>query len=226
MSLILCIETATTMCSVALGRDGKVVAVKELNQGYTHAENLTVFSQDVMKQAGVEFSRLDAIAVSKGPGSYTGLRIGVSAAKGLCYALEKSLISVGTLYSMFGSVKDKASFVKAELFCPMIDARRMEVNCAIYDRNGNTLKDVSAEVIAGDSFQNFIAGKKTVFFGDGANKCSPVLGESPERIFVNNIFPSASALVPLAERKFREKQFEDVAYFEPFYLKDFVAGKK
>ena len=224
--MILSIETATTMCSVALGRNGKVMAVKELNRGYTHAENLTVFIREVMNEAKVEFPQLDAIAVSKGPGSYTGLRIGVSAAKGLCYALEKPLIAVGTLYSMFASARDKREFSGAELFCPMIDARRMEVYCAIYDKNGNTVKDVSADIITEDSFQSLISGRSIVFFGDGAHKCRSVLGENPSGIFVNDIYPTASAMILLAENRFNEKQFEDVAYFEPFYLKDFVAGRK
>jgi len=156
MSLILCLETATTMCSVALGKDGKLMAFKERNEGFTHSENLTLFIQEVLAEAKIELKQLDAIAVSKGPGSYTGLRIGVSSAKGLCYGLEKPLISIGTLYSMFALITKlpTSNFQPLTLFCPMLDARRMEVYCAVYDKDGKTIKEVSADIIDENSFLN------------------------------------------------------------------------
>jgi tRNA threonylcarbamoyladenosine biosynthesis protein TsaB len=221
---ILCIETATTMCSVALGRDGQLLAAKELNAGYTHAENLTVFIEEVMKEAGIAFPALDAIAVSKGPGSYTGLRIGVSAAKGLCYALDRPLISVDTLYSMFSAVSQLPGH-GSPLYCPMLDARRMEVYCAVYDQQGRVVEPVSAKIIDENSFSDLLNERSMVFFGDGADKCKEALSHHDHAAFIDNIYPTAKAMVPLAEEKFKKNQVESVAYFEPFYLKDFV-GKK
>jgi tRNA threonylcarbamoyladenosine biosynthesis protein TsaB len=229
MSLILSIETATTMCSVALGRDGRLLAFKELNAGYTHAENLTVFMEEVMKTAGMEFSQLDAVAVSKGPGSYTGLRIGVSAAKGLCYALDKPLISIGTLRAMVPlllSTHPELRSADSRLFCPMLDARRMEVYCAVYDASGKEVMPVTAKIIDESSFSGLLNEHRVVFFGDGAAKCKEALSHHDNAIFKENIFPSAKAMAALAEEKFQKKEFEDVAYFEPFYLKGFVGTKK
>jgi tRNA threonylcarbamoyladenosine biosynthesis protein TsaB len=232
MPLILCIETATTMCSVALGRDGKLLASKEMNAGYTHAENLTVFIEEVMKEANVKFADLDAVAVSKGPGSYTGLRIGVSAAKGLCYGLDKPLIAINTLRQMAANRKSDSRFLfaggeaKKIYLCPMIDARRMEVYTAVYDKNGSEVEPVSAKVIDENSFADLLNENKIIFFGDGASKCKEALSHYSSAIFIDNIYPSAKAMLELAEEKFTKKEFEDVAYFEPFYLKDFVSTKK
>lgn len=228
MALILNIETATTACSVALAKDGKLISCKEINEGYTHAENLTVFIQEVLKEAGMKISELDAVAVSKGPGSYTGLRIGVSTAKGLCYALGKPLISVPTLQAMTLSARQNLQTPNSELltiFCPMIDARRMEVYCALYDENLNAVKNISAEIIDENSFSEFLSKSKICFFGDGSTKCKPKIIH-PNAIFLENIFPSAKNMIELSKKAFTEKRFEDVAYFEPYYLKDFVAGKK
>ena len=222
MSLILCLETATTMCSVALGKDGEIIAFKERNEGFTHSENLTIFIQEVLTEAKLSVKDLDAIAVSKGPGSYTGLRIGVSTAKGLCYGLEKPLISISTLYSMFVQSKSQIP----TLFCPMLDARRMEVYCAVYDEKGSVVKEVAADIINENSFAELLNENKIIFFGDGAAKCKEALSYHDHAIFVDNIFPSAKAMVMLAEEKFLKKDFEDVAYFEPFYLKDFVGTTK
>jgi tRNA threonylcarbamoyladenosine biosynthesis protein TsaB len=230
MGLILCLETATTVCSVALSKDGKLLAVREVNQGYTHSENLTIFSGQVLAEAGHRFEELDAIAVSKGPGSYTGLRIGVSAAKGFCFALDKPLIAVNTLRAMAYGVGQSMD-LKGEtsdsgiLLCPMIDARRMEVYCAFYDLGNNEMRPTKAEIITGDSFPDILKDNKVAFFGDGAAKCKEALAH-PNAIFIENAFPSAEFLVPLAEEKFTKGEFEDVAYFEPYYLKDFVAGGK
>lgn len=223
MALLLCLETATTVCSVALAKDGKVLAMREVNQGYTHSENLTVFTEQVLKDANCSFADLDAIVVSKGPGSYTGLRIGVSAAKGFCFALDKPLIAVNTLramaYGVGATVKEKA------LLCPMIDARRMEVYCAFYDLDNNEVRPTSAEIITADSFADILDNNKVIFFGDGAAKCRSTLAH-PNAVFLDNAFPSAEYLAQVAESKFNKKQFEDVAYFEPYYLKDFVSGGK
>lgn len=222
MALILSLETATTACSAALAKDGALLALREVNEGYTHSENLTVFAEQVLKEAGVSFSDLDAIAVSKGPGSYTGLRIGVSAAKGFCFALDKPLIAINTLRAMASGV----SISERALLCPMIDARRMEVYCAVYDEQGNEIRPVSAEIIDENSFSDILKNNKIIFFGDGAAKCRAKLGQHPNAVFIDNVFPSAAFLAPLAEQKFNEKKFEDVAYFEPYYLKDFIAGPK
>src|SRR5687768_9686181 len=146
MALILCLESATTVCSVVLAKDGKALAFREVNAGYTHAENLTVFIDEVLKEASVRPDQLDAVAVSKGPGSYTGLRIGVSAAKGLCYALDKPLIALNTLFLMSEYVRISTQPDKETLLCPMLDARRMEVYCAVYDASGKEIKPVSAEI--------------------------------------------------------------------------------
>lgn len=237
MALILNIETATTVCSVALAKDGQLVSYKEQNEGYTHAENLTLFIEEVVNKSGYAFKDIDAIAVSKGPGSYTGLRIGVSTAKGLCFALDKPLISVNTLLSLSltlskgeGKSLNKINSEKF-LLCPMLDARRMEVYSAIYDFQLNTIKETSAEIIDEHFIEKTLsplgrAGEALCFFGDGAAKCKSVLSNNPNAIFVDNIFPSAKNMITLSEKAFAANQFEDMAYFEPYYLKDFVAGKK
>lgn len=224
MALILCLETATTVCSVALGKDGVLLAMREVNEGYTHSENLTVFAEQVLAEAGHSFSDLDAIAVSKGPGSYTGLRIGVSAAKGFCFALDKPLIAINTLRGMSEGVRGEGT--GEVLLCPMIDARRMEVYCAMYDVNGKETRPTAAEIITENSFEEILRDHKVLFFGDGAAKCRSKLEHQPNAVFIDNVFPSAEYLVALAEEKFRESKFEDVAYFEPYYLKDFISGGK
>jgi tRNA threonylcarbamoyladenosine biosynthesis protein TsaB len=232
--LILHIETATTVCSVALSRDGRLLAEKELNGDYTHAENLTLFIEEVMKQAALPLSALDAIAVSKGPGSYTGLRIGVSTAKGLCYALDKPLIAINTLQAMVegqrffsaGSSLQTPESGLLTLFCPMLDARRMEVYCAVYDKEGKEIYPTSADIIDENSFSDILKNFRIVFFGDGAAKCREILSKRPNAVFADDVFPSAKNMIAIAEQQFREKRFENVAYFEPYYLKDFVGGKK
>jgi len=228
LPLILNIETATTVCSVALAKDGELISYKEQNEGYTHAENLTVFIEEVVSKSGYTFKDVDAIAVSKGPGSYTGLRIGVSTAKGVCFALDKPLISINTLLSLAKSQIESSTFKVSGsvLLCPMLDARRMEVYCAIYDSELNYIKETSAEIIDEHSFLEMLQKNKIIFFGDGAAKCKEVLSKNSNAIFIDDIFPSAKNMITLSEEAFEKKQFEDVAYFEPFYLKDFVAGKK
>jgi tRNA threonylcarbamoyladenosine biosynthesis protein TsaB len=228
MALILNLETATTACSVSLARDGKLLALKELNADYTHAENLTIFIEDVLKEAGCELHSLDAIAVSKGPGSYTGLRIGVSTAKGLCYSLDKPLIALNTLRSMAEGVlaSRKDMITSSSLLCPMIDARRMEVYCAVYDAAGKEIKETAAEIIDENSFSELLKDHQIIFFGDGAAKCKSTFEGNTNAVFIDDIYPSAKDMISASEEAFSKNMFEDVAYFEPFYLKDFVAGKK
>lgn len=224
MGLILNLETATTVCSVSLAKDGKVIATKEQDGEYSHAENLTVFVEAVLKEADIIFSDVDAIAVSKGPGSYTGLRIGVSTAKGLCYSLNKPLIAVDTLQYLSLMTSQKLS--ADGLYCPMLDARRMEVYCAIFDSKNNTVKSTSAEIIDETSFAELLSENVIHFFGNGSEKCKNALESNSNAVFLDNIVPSAIGMVALSERAFNKGQFENVAYFEPFYLKDFIAGKK
>lgn len=221
---ILCIETSTTMCSVCVTDGDVVLAIKEINNGFSHAENLHVFIQDVLKEAGVTVKQLNAVAISKGPGSYTGLRIGVSAAKGLCYALQIPLISIDTLQSMaYAVASDKKEDI---LYCPMLDARRMEVYCAVYNKNLETLTPVNALVLDEKSIEVFNQNKPICFFGDGMPKAKQLLQLIKDAVFVDDIFPSAQSMAKIASTKFTEKQFEDVAYFEPFYLKEFFTPVK
>lgn len=230
MGKILNIETSTRICSVALAVDGKVTAIQESAIENSHARQITVFAEQIMFQTGMNFQDLDAVAVSKGPGSYTGLRIGVSTAKGFCYSLDKPLISVGTLRSLANGMiqKFKAEGKQPEdfLFCPMIDARRMEVYSAVYDSHLREVREIKAEVIDENSFAGFFQQNKSlVFLGDGAEKCRDVLSKASENaVFLEEFLASAAYMAPLAEEKFRNGDFEDTAYFEPFYLKDFIAG--
>jgi len=223
MALILQIETSTTSCSVALAENGKVLSVKELNERNIHASHITLFIQDVLSIAGKAMRNLDAVAVSMGPGSYTGLRIGVSAAKGLCYALDIPLISVSTLKSMAAGILEKLSDENV-LLCPMIDARRMEVYTAIFDRSLNEISAVEAKIIDETSFADLLSNNKLVFFGDGAAKCMETLSASSNALFEADFVNSAIDLSVLAFEKFEQKQFEDIAYFEPYYLKDFLVA--
>lgn len=228
MALILNLETATTACSVSLSRDGKLLSLKEKNGDYTHAENLTLFVEEVFKQARLRLNELDAIAVSKGPGSYTGLRIGVSTAKGLCYSLDKPLIALNTLKSMADGIllSHKEMITPSSLLCPMIDARRMEVYCAVYDATCKEIKATAAEIIDENSFAELLKDNQLIFFGDGAAKCKSAFSDNVNAIFIDDIYPSAKDMITSSEEAFTKKMFEDVAYFEPFYLKDFVSGKK
>jgi tRNA threonylcarbamoyladenosine biosynthesis protein TsaB len=225
MAIILNLETATTVCSVALAKDGQLLSQKELNADYTHAENLTLFIEAVIQEAKLSLKNIDAIAVSKGPGSYTGLRIGVSTAKGLCYSLDKPMIAINTLeHSAYGCSLQHGK--SNDLFCPMIDARRMEVYCAVYDKSNKLIRPTAAQIIDEHSFLDLLEKQTIYFFGDGAEKCKSTLSTHPNAIFLDHLYPSAGNMIRLAENVFLNKQFEDVAYFEPFYLKDFVAGKK
>ena len=237
MSLILGIETATKICSVAISRDGELLSIKEIGGEYSHSENLNHFIELACAEAKITLNQLDAIAISKGPGSYTGLRIGVSTAKGLCYGLDKPLIAVDTLKALtigvimshlhtlpLGARPDFSGEGKGgALFCPMIDARRMEVYTAIYNSNFEMIEPISAKIIDENSFAHFLEKNKVVFFGDGAEKCKLLLNNHPNAVFIDNVEPSAKYINQLALSKFKQGIFEDVAYFEPYYLKEFLA---
>jgi tRNA threonylcarbamoyladenosine biosynthesis protein TsaB len=225
--MFLALETATAICSVALIDSGKVIAIREINEGFKHSEKLTVFTSEVVKEAGINLSDLKAVAVSAGPGSYTGLRIGVSVAKGLCYSLDIPLISISTLELMASGALSKIKNPDSDIFyCPMIDARRMEVYISLYDSNLTSVISPTAIVVDEEFLFDFRNNKKIYFFGDGAEKCKDVLKTAGNFIFQPDIFPSAKFMSEIAEKKFMEKQFEDIALFEPFYLKEFQPGVK
>ncbi len=217
MSIILGIETSTKICSVAISDGNKLLALEEEGGEYSHSEKLTTFIQNVLDKAKLKLEDVDAIAVSKGPGSYTGLRIGVSVAKGLCYSLDKPLIAVDTLQAMARNPD-----LSADLYCSMIDARRMEVYTALYDAENNMVEPITAKIIDEDSFSEPLKSNKIVFFGDGSAKCKDTLGDNPNAIFSEDGLPSAQYINQIAVENFINKEFEDVAYFEPYYLKDFV----
>jgi len=223
--MILQIETATTVCSIALANAGNLIAVKEVNERNVHAEVITVFIEELLSSADVAYKQLDAIAVSSGPGSYTGLRIGVSTAKGLCYALDKPLIAVETLEAMASGFAAQSNYNNAFL-CPMIDARRMEAYTALFDPSGNNVKSTAAEIIDENSFAHELKQNQIVFFGDGAAKCREALSGSGNAIIVDDFNNSAAHLTQKAYQKYQASQFENVAYFEPFYLKDFLVTTK
>ena len=218
MAYILNIETSTTNCSVALSKNGTVVGLKEDNSlEYSHAERLHVYIDEVLKTAKVSKDQLEAIAISKGPGSYTGLRIGVSAAKGLCYALSLPLISVPTLEALAHQVENPKGTIVA-----MLDARRLEVYSAIYDASYNETRQTEAEVITLDSYKELLDLSPVYFIGNGVAKTQQLVSH-PNAIFIENKLPSAAQMCTLTHAKFNDNDFEDVAYFEPYYLKDFIA---
>jgi tRNA threonylcarbamoyladenosine biosynthesis protein TsaB len=219
MVYILNIETATKNCSVSIAKNGVTILCKEIaEQGYSHAERLHVFINEIISEAGIALSDLSAIAVSQGPGSYTGLRIGVSAAKGLCYALDLPLIAIDTLASLANQVNANDGFV-----IPMIDARRMEVYSAIFNSEKEKIREVRAEVLTEDSFSTIT--EKIYFIGDSNEKANSILSK-PNYIFLDGIqFPSAKEMSSISYQKFLNNEFEDVAYFEPYYLKDFMFAK-
>jgi tRNA threonylcarbamoyladenosine biosynthesis protein TsaB len=224
MALILLIETSTTSCSVALAEDSTVIAVKQMNERNVHASHITIFIEDVLRSAGKTTKDLSAVAVSMGPGSYTGLRIGVSAAKGMCYALDVPLIAVSTLQAMTAGMLSKIE-VSDALLCPMIDARRMEVYTAVFDNQLQEISPIEAKIIDAESFADILAARKVLFFGDGAEKCIEALGGNVNVIFSSDFVNSASDMSVLASEKFTKGEFENLAYFEPYYLKDFLVAK-
>jgi tRNA threonylcarbamoyladenosine biosynthesis protein TsaB len=220
MALILNIETATKNCSVALSKAGKTLAIRELSgQNFSHAEKLHVFIEELFIETNFKLQDLNAIAVSQGPGSYTGLRIGVSSAKGFCYALAVPLISVDTLELLARKIT-----IAEGIIVPMIDARRMEVFCAFFDNNYNKIRETKAEIIGETSYKDI--SETLHLIGDGAIKFKDVLTDPKFQYYPEIEFPSATEMAQVSFRKFQNNQFEDVAYFEPFYLKNFVLMTK
>lgn len=225
MSCILHIETSTSACSVAVSEDGQAVFKKEDLDGPSHAVSLGVFVDEALSFADSHAMPLDAVAVSCGPGSYTGLRIGVSMAKGICYGRNLKLIGLPTLKVQCVPVLLYHDELPDDaLLCPMIDARRMEVYAAVYDRALKPVRDIAADIVDEHSYLEFLDRHPVYFFGDGAAKCKSKITH-PNAHFIDGIRPLAGMMFPLAEKAIAEEKFEDVAYFEPFYLKEFVAGK-
>lgn len=230
MGLILNMETGTDVCSVALARDGKLLSLRESLEGRDHAKRLAVFADEILRESGTGADELSAVAVSKGPGSYTGLRIGVSFAKGLCYGLGIPLLGIGSLRSMVEILREEYSAGIVDVnnpsdavLCPMIDARRMEVYTQLLGWDGHPLCDVHAEILTENSFKEYLGGENEfLIFGNGAKKAQEIL---PGAKYIE-LTPSARGMVRLSEEAFQKKQFEDTAYFEPFYLKDFIITTK
>jgi len=223
--LILHIETSTDLCSVALSHGSLCLAVRENSEGRNHATMLAPFIDDLLCANNVSTNQLDAVAVSSGPGSYTGLRIGLSTAKGLCYGGNIPLIAVSTLQAMSMGFTLQHDVPASALLCPMIDARRMEVYTALYDKDGRQVEKISAEIITEQSFASWLDERQIYFFGNGADKCRSTITH-PNALFPENFTHSALYMISPALQSYTRKQFEDAAYFEPFYLKDFIAGPK
>jgi len=227
MALILNLETSTQVCSVAVARDGNCISVARSKELMGHAANLTLLIEKVLEQSETGINQLDAVAVSQGPGSYTGLRIGVSTAKGIAYASDLRLIGVPTLQAL--AIEAKQSGISRKLFekkkidllCSMIDARRMEVYSAIFDTEYNLFRDVEAEIINDESYREVLSERKVLFFGNGSEKCKELINHK-NAFFLDGLDASAGSMVPLSEKLYNENKFEDLAYFEPFYLKDFI----
>lgn len=222
MSIILSIETATPVCAVAIHEEGNLIAEARLLKDKSHSGQLAVLIQQLLQHCNLKENQLSAIAVSEGPGSYTGLRIGVSTAKGLCYGLDIPLIAISSLTALAAQVKEFA--VHEDFLIPMFDARRMEVYAQVLNGNLEILQNTTPVIIDENSFGNIIGDQRVYMFGDGSEKCRPVFSEK-NVIFLKGIIPSAASVGELAYEKYIKNQFADVAYFEPFYLKEFKAGK-
>jgi len=220
---IINIETSTKVCGVSLTKNGELIDHKESNEGNSHAANLAPFIDEIIKRNNINYSNLNAIAISKGPGSYTGLRIGTSTAKGLCYSLNIPLIAINTLESMAAHAKNLYSNSFDGIFRPMIDARRMEVYSQAYSSNLEILNDVKAIVVDEESFKKELENSQVLFFGDGAEKCMDIINHK-NAIYFDQAQASALGMVNLSFEAFKNQKFENVAYFEPFYLKEFIAA--
>ena len=219
MAVILCLETSTTNCSVAIAVDGEIIALQEDNNNkYSHAEKLHSFIDQVLAESRTLKSSLQAIAVSKGPGSYTGLRIGVSAAKGLCFAMDVPLIAIPTLEALAHQ-----AVIENGCIISMLDARRLEVYAAVFSSDNNQIRETKAEILDENSYDDYLKTNKVFFIGDGVQKFK-ALCKHKNAVFIDNKLPSAKQIGALAELKYHKNDFEDVAYFEPYYLKDFIAG--
>lgn len=226
MSCILHIETSTNVCSVALSQDGDCIFNKEDHEGPNHAVKLGVYVDEAISFADDRHIPLDAVAVSCGPGSYTGLRIGVSMAKGVCYGRGLKLLAVPTTELLCVPILLGHDIQEEDaLLCPMLDARRMEVYAAVYDRALHPVRDIHADIVDGDTYRELLDSHPVYFFGNGAAKCMETINHPNARL-IENVEPLARWMQPLAEKRMAEGKFEDVAYFVPFYLKDFVATKK
>jgi len=220
MAMILNLETATTNCSVSIARNGEIIALREDNSPtYSHSEQLHIFIGEALKEASLSFKDISAIAVSKGPGSYTGLRIGVSAAKGLCFSLDLPLISVATLESLA-----RQGYGNYDFIIPLLDARRMEVYSTVFDADGKNIRETMAEIIQKESFLEYAQKGRVLLIGDGAEKCREILGH-PNFSF-KSALPTAVEMGEISFKKFKVNNFENVAYFEPYYLKDFMLPTK
>jgi len=219
MALILNIETSTEVCSVALAKNGKIISHREDTKGLNHAKLLAPFIDEIIKESGIISKDLDAVAVSIGPGSYTGLRIGVSMVKGLCFGINKPAIAVPTLRPLAKIVAAKLQ--EDALYCPMIDARRMEVYTALFNKENKELLKTSAKIINKDSFKEYLEKNKIIFFGNGSEKVKTLITSSNAE-FLDNIKTSANHMVAISESMYNNQEFVDTAYFEPFYLKNFI----
>ncbi len=231
MPTLLLIDTVENICSVALSKNDEIIAEHSITESMSHASMLTVLIDKLFQLSQINHKSIDAVAISKGPGSYTGLRIGVSVAKGICYGLDIPLIAVNTLHSLcYGAMENDLvkkilkSSVNPVLYCPMIDARRMEVYQQIFDINLNPFTETSAEIVSSNSFNDLLSKYKIIFFGSGSHKISKIISHS-NAYFIDNILPLARFLVHDALMAYQNEQFEDLIKFEPFYLKNFVATK-
>ena len=222
MSTILHIETSTDICSVAVSENSQVIFQQEDRSGQNHAERLGTMVDEALSFTDNHAIPFDGVAVSCGPGSYTGLRIGVSMAKGICYGRELKLIAVPTLELLCVPVLVREIPEEDALLCPMLDARRMEVYAGIYDRGLKPVREIGADVVDENTYREYLDKRPVYFFGNGAKKCMETINH-PNAHLIDGIVPLAKWMQPLAERKFLNEQFEDVAYFVPYYLKDFVA---
>ena len=222
MATILHIETSTDICSVAVSEDGQVIFDQEDHSGPNHAERLGTMVDEALSFTDNHAIPFDAVAVSCGPGSYTGLRIGVSMAKGVCYGRNLKLIAVPTLELLCVPILLREIPEEDALLCPMLDARRMEVYAGIYDRGLKPVRPIQADIVDDDTYKAYLDEHPVYFFGNGAKKCQEAISH-PNAHFIEDIHPIAKWMQPLAEKRFLNEQFEDVAYFVPFYLKDFVA---
>jgi len=228
MAIILNIETSTPVCSVALAENDKILALRESSEEKSHAGNLAVFIAEILNEKKISVKDLDAVAIGKGPGSYTGLRIGVATAKGLAYGAKIPLIAVSTLETMVRFALQKMEIEKLPIplnantvLCPMLDARRMEVYMAQFDSSGKRLENETAVVIRSDTFSSVLDSRPIVFFGSGALKCQDVITQK-NAYWIDGIYPSTTAMAGQSYRLFQEGCYEDIAYFEPHYLKDFI----
>lgn len=222
MACILNIETSTDVCSVALSDGQDVLFEKTSYEGHSHASLLGVYVEEALKEMKKNGRKLDAVAVSSGPGSYTGLRIGVSVAKGLCFGFGIPMISIPTLELLASTAINREGGAKEGLYCSMLDARRMEVYAAIYRPDLSTVRKASADIVTAETYAEWLQESPICFFGNGSSKCKPVI-DSPNARFLDDVHPLAANMVPLANQRFEKAEFEDVAYFEPFYLKEFQA---